>query len=179
METVALSDAFPRAWRRVYAARFDAVRNGAELRDALIAAARAAEGSAERARMDYAFLDARLLVSRRQLVTAVVEAAVASERKRADGADTFGLKTPSIHSDILWTLNPNNNVGSGCACGALTADRRCAASIRCMRRNAVAGTRASVCGTAWGAGAGGGARRDDCARRWAALGERAAAWCRR
>ena len=40
--------------------------------------------------------------------TAVVEAIVASERVRNDAP--VGLKTPSIHSEILWTLNPNNNV---------------------------------------------------------------------
>lgn len=109
METVRLPAAWAHgAYERVYVAQFAHVRNGAALKDALIAASKSPENSDERRRMDYAFVDARLLVSRAQLLTAVVEAIVASERVRNDAP--VGLKTPSIHSEILWTLNPNNNV---------------------------------------------------------------------
>lgn len=117
MDTVRLSAAFPAAWQRVNIARFDGVQNGAALKDALIAASRTPDGSAERRRMDYAFVDARLLASRRHLVSAVVQSIVAAERlqREEEGAAesaprAVGLKTPSIHSEVLWTLNPNNNV---------------------------------------------------------------------
>lgn len=108
METVRLPPALGHAYARVYIAQFDDVRNGAELKDALIAASKSPEGSSERRRMDYAFVDARLVVSRQQLLTATIEAIVAAERVR--GEQHVGFKTPSIHSEILWALNPNNNV---------------------------------------------------------------------
>ncbi|WFC93930.1 hypothetical protein MBRA1_000556 [Malassezia brasiliensis] len=109
METVRLPAAWAHgAYERVYVAQFAHVRNGAALKNALIAASKAPENSDERRRMDYAFVDARLLVSRAQLLTAVVEAIAASERVRK--GEKVGLKTPSIHSEVLWTLNPNNNI---------------------------------------------------------------------
>ncbi|WFD02619.1 hypothetical protein MOBT1_001300 [Malassezia obtusa] len=108
METIRLPPALGRAHERVYMAQFANVRNGAALKDALIAASKTPENSDERRRMDYAFVDARLILSRQQLLTAVIEALVASERIRGDAP--VGFKTPSIHSEILWTLNPNNNI---------------------------------------------------------------------
>ncbi|WFD29402.1 hypothetical protein MSPP1_000411 [Malassezia sp. CBS 17886] len=111
METVTLPAAFPAAWRCIYLAQFDHVRNGGQLRDALIAASRTPPGSADRARMDYAFVDARLILSTRQLLTACIQAMAAAQRRRSVVDETqVGFKTPSVHSEILWTLNPNNNI---------------------------------------------------------------------
>ena len=113
METVQLPAVFPAGCRRVHLAQFENVANGCALRDALVAASRTEDGSVERARMDYAFVDTRYVVSRRQLLTAVVQAIAAAERRamRGDNPDApVGYKTPTIHSEILWTLNPNNNV---------------------------------------------------------------------
>lgn len=123
METIRLPPALGRAHERVYMAQFANVRNGAALKDALIAASKTPENSDERRRMDYAFVDARLILSRQQLLTAVIEALVASERIRGDAP--VGFKTPSIHSEILWTLNPNNNVRTALP----HADRRCTAPL--------------------------------------------------
>ena len=110
METVCLPDAFPRAYRCVYMAQFEGVRNGGELRDALIRASKA-DDDAERRRVDFAFVDARLVQSRQQLMTAIVQAIVGAMRRDPKRPDAeVGLKTPSIHSEVLWTLNPNNNV---------------------------------------------------------------------
>ncbi|WFC98245.1 hypothetical protein MYAM1_000970 [Malassezia yamatoensis] len=109
METVHVSFELGSAYERIYIAQFENVQNGAGLKQALIDASRSANDSEQRKRMDYAFIDARLIVSRQQLITAVIEALVASKRVRQDGV--AGFKTPSIHSDILYTLNPNNNIG--------------------------------------------------------------------
>ena len=110
METVCLPDAFPRAYRCVYMAQFEGVRNGGELRDALIRASKA-DDDAERRRVDFAFVDARLVQSRQQLMTAIVQAIVGAMRRDPKRPDAeVGLKTPSIHSDLLWTLHSNNNI---------------------------------------------------------------------
>lgn len=107
-----MPDAFPDAFKCVYMAQFEDVKNGVELREALIAASKTPDGSEERARMDLAFIDARLVHSRQQLMTAIMQAMIGAMRRdvKGDGEADVGLKTPSIHSDILWTLNPNNNV---------------------------------------------------------------------
>ena len=91
-------------------AQFEGVRNGGELRDALIRASKA-DDDAERRRVDFAFVDARLVQSRQQLMTAIVQAIVGAMRRdpKRPGAEV-GLKTPSIHSDLLWTLHSNNNI---------------------------------------------------------------------
>lgn len=110
METVYLPDAFPSAYRCVYMAQFEGVKNGGELRDALIRASKA-DDDEERRRVDFAFVDARLVQSRQQLMTAITQAIVgAMRRDPKDPESEVGLKTPSIHSDILWTLHSNNNI---------------------------------------------------------------------
>ena len=91
-------------------AQFEGVRNGGELRDALIRASKA-DDDAERRRVDFAFVDARLVQSRQQLMTAIVQAIVGAMRRDPKRPDAeVGLKTPSIHSDLLWTLHSNNNI---------------------------------------------------------------------
>ncbi|WFD25496.1 hypothetical protein MNAN1_000456 [Malassezia nana] len=110
METVTLPTAFPAAYRRVYLAKFEHVTNGGALKEALVAASKTPPDSAERKRLDFAFLDARLVVSRQQLLTAVVQAIVASNRLSSRTDAQVGMKTPSIHSEILWTLHPSHNI---------------------------------------------------------------------
>ncbi|WFD18083.1 hypothetical protein MCAP1_000295 [Malassezia caprae] len=110
METVTLPAAFPAAYRRVYLGKFEGVSNGGALKEALIAASKTPADSDERRRVDFAFVDARLVLSRQQLLTAVMQAIVAADRLSQRDEAPVGMKTPSIHSEILWTLNPNNNI---------------------------------------------------------------------
>ncbi|GAB0137383.1 hypothetical protein EsDP_00005651 [Epichloe bromicola] len=51
---------------------------------------------------EYAFIDASVVVSRRQLLSAVFKAVTSA----AAGA----LKTPNVHSEIILSLNPSNNI---------------------------------------------------------------------
>ncbi|KAK4055581.1 hypothetical protein OIV83_000127 [Microbotryomycetes sp. JL201] len=59
-------------------------------------------GDAERANLDFAFIDASMLASRMHLLTAVTQALVA----KSDGA----LKTKTVHSEVLWCLEPGSNI---------------------------------------------------------------------
>ena len=120
METIYLPAVFPDEYRCVYIAQFDHVKNGSELRHALVQASKTPVHSDERRKMDMAFVDARLVCSRQQLITAILQAIVGAQRRdikreELEPLAITGLKTPSIHSDILWTLNPNNNVRLNCA----------------------------------------------------------------
>jgi len=120
METIYLPAVFPDDYRCVYIAQFDHVKNGSELRHALVQASKTPMHSDERRKMDMAFVDARLVCSRQQLITAILQAIVGAQRRdikreELEPLAITGLKTPSIHSDILWTLNPNNNVRLNCA----------------------------------------------------------------
>ncbi|KAG5998391.1 hypothetical protein E4U43_002428 [Claviceps pusilla] len=51
---------------------------------------------------EYAFIDAATVLSRRQLLSAVFKAVTSA----AHGA----LKTPNVHSEIVLSLNPSNNI---------------------------------------------------------------------
>ncbi|KAG6008420.1 hypothetical protein E4U21_004442 [Claviceps maximensis] len=51
---------------------------------------------------EYAFIDASAVISRRQLLSAVFKAVTSA----ANGA----LKTPNVHSEIVLSLNPSNNI---------------------------------------------------------------------
>lgn len=144
-----LADAFPPQMRRVYARRYKNVKNGAALKDALISAARSTDEDARR-RMDYAFIDGRMLTSQRHLLTACIQAVVASQRAGV------GCKTPSVHSEILWTLSPGNNVRPRSSPGW-----RSAAAFWRLWRDALAGARAHYRGAQrWRPCAGRSSRRD-------------------
>ncbi|GAA5869842.1 hypothetical protein JCM3774_000511 [Rhodotorula dairenensis] len=82
-----------------------AVRNAAELRSRLVAASQLPdddEGNKERKAVDFAFIDARMITSRMHALVAVQQALLA----QADGA----LKTRTIHSEVLWMLEPGTNI---------------------------------------------------------------------
>ncbi|KAG6038073.1 hypothetical protein E4U41_004607 [Claviceps citrina] len=51
---------------------------------------------------EYAFVDASSVISRRQLLSAVFKAVTSA----ASGV----LKTPNVHSEIVLSLNPSNNI---------------------------------------------------------------------
>jgi len=88
----------------VYASIFQDVSNAAFLQSQLVARNPAFE---------YAFVDASTIISRKHLLAAVFNAVTAL----ADGS----LRTPNVHSEIVYSLSPNHNVrttpASGrCAC---------------------------------------------------------------
>ncbi|KAI0693469.1 kinase binding protein CGI-121-domain-containing protein [Cytidiella melzeri] len=94
---------FPQSQATVHIALFSNVKNAAQLRTRLIQAAtmQGPEGDVEREAVNFAFIDARLICSVQHLRTAIYHALLAS----AQGA----LRTKSVHSEIIWTLNPTNN----------------------------------------------------------------------
>ncbi|OAA40673.1 Protein cgi121 [Metarhizium rileyi] len=57
---------------------------------------------ARNADFEYAFVDASVVVSRRQLLSAVFKAVTV--------AANDALKTPNVHSEIVVSLNPSNNI---------------------------------------------------------------------
>ncbi|CAG7850730.1 SubName: Full=Related to ERG20-Farnesyl-pyrophosphate synthetase {ECO:0000313/EMBL:CCA68513.1} [Serendipita indica DSM 11827] len=94
----------PHSGASVFVALFKNVTNAASLKKRLVTASTMAgdEGIAERAAVNFAFIDARLVTSKMMLETAIHQALLAEEQ----GA----LKTKYIHSEILWFLNPGNNI---------------------------------------------------------------------
>ncbi|KAI4522406.1 CGI-121-domain-containing protein [Schizophyllum commune Loenen D] len=87
-----------------YTALYTNVTNSAEIRKRIVAAATAEDeaGDREREAVDFAFIDARLVTSRLHLRTAIHQAVLAAAR----GA----LRTKTVHSEILFMLNPTNNI---------------------------------------------------------------------
>ncbi|KAF7320821.1 hypothetical protein HMN09_00168600 [Mycena chlorophos] len=78
--------------------------DAAALKRRLISAATAegVEGEREREAVNFAFVDARLITSTRLLRAAVYSAVLADAQGR--------LLTKTVHSEIIWTLNPTNNI---------------------------------------------------------------------
>lgn len=60
------------------------------------------EGDAERAAVNFAFLEASMVSSRMVLLTAAYQACLAEW----DGA----MRTKTVHSEVLWSLSPGNNI---------------------------------------------------------------------
>ncbi|KAK0529488.1 hypothetical protein OC834_003671 [Tilletia horrida] len=88
-------------------------RTASALRARLIAAASAPateEGNAERERLNFAFLDARLLTGARHLKTGVHQALLAAARSLQGGVQG-GMKTKTVHSEVLFALHPGGNIG--------------------------------------------------------------------
>ncbi|KAG8768563.1 hypothetical protein FRC15_005085 [Serendipita sp. 397] len=88
----------------VHTALFHNVSNAAALRSRLVTAStmQGEEGVMERGAVNFAFIDARLITSKRVLEIAIQQALLADERGQ--------LRTKYIHSEILWLLNPGNNI---------------------------------------------------------------------
>ncbi|KZV85005.1 CGI-121-domain-containing protein [Exidia glandulosa HHB12029] len=87
-----------------HVALFDNVTNAKELRSRLISAATMSgpDGELEREAVNFAFVDASLVVSEMHLQTALLFALLADART--------SLRTKTVHSEILWALNPTNNI---------------------------------------------------------------------
>ncbi|KAF7300261.1 hypothetical protein MKEN_01350200 [Mycena kentingensis (nom. inval.)] len=88
----------------IHAALYVDVSDAAALKRRLIAAAAAEgdEGEQERAALNFAFIDARLITSLALLKAAIYSAVLSEAQGR--------LLTKTVHSEIIWTLNPTNNI---------------------------------------------------------------------
>ncbi|ORY91458.1 CGI-121-domain-containing protein [Leucosporidium creatinivorum] len=99
------SFALPHHGVTVHLGLFSPISNASALRTRLVAASTLPaddEGEAERAKLDFAFVDAAMLTSRLHLLTAVQQALLA----QADDA----LKTKTVHSEVLFQLEPGTNI---------------------------------------------------------------------
>lgn len=87
-----------------YYALYTPINNAAPIRQRIVAAATAIgpEGDREREEMNFAFIDASLITSLLHLQTGIHQAILTDSQ----GA----LRTKTVHSEILWSLNPTNNV---------------------------------------------------------------------
>jgi len=90
--------------KKVYIGLFENISNAEEVLHRIQQAARAEgpEGDKERALVNYAFIDAELITSLLHLNVALVQSLLAE----AEGK----LRTKTVHSEILWNLNPTNNI---------------------------------------------------------------------
>ncbi|KAL1939614.1 hypothetical protein VTO73DRAFT_9647 [Trametes versicolor] len=97
-------DHLPTEISTIHVALYADVQNSAALRSRIVRASQleGAEGDAEREAVNFAFIEARLICSSLHLQTAVYQALLA----QAQGA----LRTKTVHSEILWALNPTNNI---------------------------------------------------------------------
>ncbi|EJD00788.1 CGI-121-domain-containing protein [Fomitiporia mediterranea MF3/22] len=95
---------FPDQLTTVHVALFTNVQNAAELRARIVNAStmQGSEGEQERDAVSFAFIEAKLVTSRLALQTAVYQSML------ADAQDA--LKTKTVHSEIIWCLNPTNNI---------------------------------------------------------------------
>ncbi|GAA5950366.1 hypothetical protein JCM21900_003706 [Sporobolomyces salmonicolor] len=89
----------------VHLALFTGIKNAAALRQRLVHASTLPDddnGTAERAAVDFAFIDAAMITSRLHVLTAIHQALLA----RSQGV----LKTKTLHSEVIWMLEPGTNI---------------------------------------------------------------------
>lgn len=100
---------FPCDKSTAHFALFRNVENAPSLRQRIVNVATLPVGSArredevERDAVNFAFIDARLITSRTHLRTAIHQALLASVTPGA-------MRTRGVHSEILFNLNPTNNI---------------------------------------------------------------------
>ncbi|KAL9712380.1 hypothetical protein Ac2012v2_003617 [Leucoagaricus gongylophorus] len=87
-----------------HVALFLNVKNASNLRKRIVSAVTMGGeiGETEREQVNYAFIDARLITSRRHLQTAVHQSILAETHN--------GLRTRTVHSEVLWNLSPTNSI---------------------------------------------------------------------
>ncbi|KAI8984890.1 CGI-121-domain-containing protein [Trametes punicea] len=103
METFRYSH-LPSESSTVHIALFTNVSNSAALRSRIVRASQldGPDGDTEREAINFAFIDARLICSLLHLQTAIYQAILAHTQG--------SLRTKTVHSEILWALNPTNNI---------------------------------------------------------------------
>ncbi len=134
MESISLPGTLPGPLQRVHLAHFsqlDPDTQSAGIIRRIIAASQlptstdtgaseleVQQADAERARLDFAFLDPTKLCSKQHVLTAVTQAAVVCARSWDADAKRFregegsigGMKSKTPHSEVIYMLNPGNNV---------------------------------------------------------------------
>lgn len=134
MESISLPGTLPGPLQRVHLAHFsqlDPDTQSAGIIRRIIAASQlptstdtgaseleVQQADAERARLDFAFLDPTKLCSKQHVLTAVTQAAVVCARSWDSDAKRFregegsigGMKSKTPHSEVIYMLNPGNNV---------------------------------------------------------------------
>ncbi|KAJ7163256.1 kinase binding protein CGI-121-domain-containing protein [Mycena filopes] len=95
---------FPPHLSCVHAALYTDISDPDSLRKRLIAASTAegTDGEHERAALNFSFIEARLITSVNHLRTAIYQAVLAESQA--------SLRTKTVHSEIIWALNPTNNI---------------------------------------------------------------------
>lgn len=93
---------YPHLNSTIHFALFHDVRNAADVRSRIIAASKEAEDSEAQRAVNFAFIDARVIASREQLLNACVLAVLAGQNG--------SLRTRTVHSEVLWMLMPGTNV---------------------------------------------------------------------
>ncbi|KAJ7645637.1 kinase binding protein CGI-121-domain-containing protein [Mycena polygramma] len=95
---------FPTHLSCVHAALYTNVSDSDSLRKRLITASTAegSDGERERDAVNFSFIEARLITSVNHLRTAVYQAILAESQG--------SLRTKTVHSEIIWALNPTNNI---------------------------------------------------------------------
>lgn len=134
MESISLPDTLPAPLQQVHLAHFshlDPETQSAAIIRRIIAASQLLtsldsgaseqqvhEADAERAKLDFAFLDPTRLCSKQHVLAAVTQAALVcarswdedTQRFREGEASLGGMKSKTPHSEIIYMLNPGNNV---------------------------------------------------------------------
>ncbi|KAF8655192.1 hypothetical protein AX16_003224 [Volvariella volvacea WC 439] len=82
-------------------ALFKNVKNASDLRDRIVSASTSPNQS-DRDEVNYAFINPTLITSKLHLQTAIAQATLSD----AQGS----LRTKTVHSEILWALNPTHNI---------------------------------------------------------------------
>ncbi|PWN24026.1 hypothetical protein BCV69DRAFT_244371 [Microstroma glucosiphilum] len=113
METYTFPHFHPES-NTVHLALFHSVSNAQPLLSQIINAASLPTGHPDQIKVDFAFIDAGMVVSREQVLNAVLQSMVWKERgeEGAIGAGSGGLKTKTIHSEVIWNLFPGRNISS-------------------------------------------------------------------
>ncbi|KAH8115754.1 CGI-121-domain-containing protein [Phellopilus nigrolimitatus] len=95
---------FPNRLSTVRVALFTSVKNAAQLRTRIIKASmmEGTDGESERDAVNFAFIEPKLVTSRLHLLTAIYQSMLADVQ--------CDLKTKTVHSEIVWSLNPTNNI---------------------------------------------------------------------
>ncbi|KAF5390473.1 hypothetical protein D9757_005239 [Collybiopsis confluens] len=87
-----------------YALLFSPVRDPGKIKQRIVAAAniQGSEGDQERDAVNFAFIEPALITSSLHLETAIHQAIIAESQG--------SLRTRTVHSEILFALNPTNNI---------------------------------------------------------------------
>ncbi|KAH9995180.1 CGI-121-domain-containing protein [Russula compacta] len=95
---------YPHFSSTVHVALFKSITNATELRARIVRAStlEGIEGEVEREDVNFAFINARLVTSVLHIQTAITQALLAAAQNT--------LRTKTVHSEVIWALNPSNNI---------------------------------------------------------------------